>query len=85
MQLMGRLVAARMQHEQDQLPGRLESVARRTTQFRPTTAAPAALKLDAWQHIGPFAADSLAQAFEQDVPSGSKVSTCLPRLTGKAR
>lgn len=63
----GPLVAARMQHEQDQLPGRLNQwLADYTVQT--ATAAPAALKLDAWQHIGPFAADSLAQAFEQEFP-----------------
>ena len=60
------LLAARTQHEQEKLPGRLEQWGGNYTVE--TTAAPAALRLDVWQHVGPFPAESLAQAFEQTFP-----------------
>lgn len=61
------LVGARTSHEREQLPARYEKwLTSRTDESAAVAAtAEAPLKLDIWQHVGPFTAESFEKAFEQ--------------------
>jgi len=77
------LVAARTEYEQQQLPGRLNAWL--AEQQPETPRETATLTLSAWQHVGPFTAESFEKAFEQAFAPETSVDLAATYDDGKLK
>jgi hypothetical protein len=78
------LAAARAKYEKEKLTGRFETWLNQPVKKNPVAVA-GALKLHPWQHVGPFQAANIAEAFSKSFPPETKVDLAATYEAGKLK